>query len=77
MSGAALHHGYEPDELTVVASGTWVGDDTFEMTWQFAESPFRDTVRVHFEGPRLTLDREVNVDTGPTTRPTMTGTAVS
>jgi CubicO group peptidase (beta-lactamase class C family) len=77
MSGGALHHGYEPDELRVVASGVWISDDTFEMTWQFAESPFRDTVRVRFADSTITLDRKVNVNTGPTARPTIAGAAES
>jgi hypothetical protein len=63
-----------PDELRVVAGGGWIrDDDTFEMTWQFVEGPSRDTVRVHFDGPTMTLDREVNVNTGPTARPTIRG----
>jgi hypothetical protein len=61
--------------LRVVASGTWIRDDIFEMTWQFVESPFRDTVRVRFNGPTMTLDREVNVNSRATTRPTITGSA--
>jgi len=59
--------------VRVVAGGRWIRDDTFEMTWQFVEGPFRDTVRVHFDGPTMTLDREVNVNTGPTARPTIRG----
>jgi hypothetical protein len=77
VSGGSLHHGYEPGRMQVVAGGWWPDDDTFEMTWQFVESPFRDTVVVRFSGDELTLDRSVNVNSGSTTRPSLRGTVHS
>ena len=44
MTGNKLHHQYQPDTMVVVAGGCWVDPDTFEMTWQFAETAFRDRV---------------------------------
>lgn len=69
VSGAPLHHGYEPASLRVVAAGEWTGRDVFEMTWQFVETSFRDRVVLRFEGDALTLERSVNVNSRPTLRP--------
>lgn len=71
VSGAKLHHGYEPDSLKVVAGGRWLADDHFETRWQFVESSFRDTVDLRFDGATVKLDRRVNVNSGPTQRPTI------
>ncbi|MEU5226795.1 serine hydrolase domain-containing protein [Streptomyces toyocaensis] len=75
MPGAALHHGYEPTSQRVVAAGTWSSSTTFTMTWQFIETPFRDTVTLDFTADTVRLDRSVNVNSGPTTRPTLNGQA--
>lgn len=77
MTGARLHHGYEPDILRVVAAGRWTAQDVFEMTWQFIETSFRDTVVLRFEGETAKLDRSVNVNTFPTTRPTIHATRLN
>jgi len=77
VSGASLHHGYEPDRMRVVAGGTWRNNNTFEMTWQFVETPFRDTVTVQFSGTMVTVDRRVNVNSSETSRPTLTGTVAT
>jgi hypothetical protein len=71
VSGAALHHGYEPASLRVVSGGRWLGPETFEMTWQFVETSFRDKVVARFADGALTLDRSVNVNSRPTMRPTI------
>ena len=71
ISGAPLHHGYEPESLRVVAAGRWLDPDCFEMTWQFVESSFRDRVVLRFSGDVLSFDRSVNVNSGAKIRPTI------
>jgi hypothetical protein len=44
------------------------------MTWIFVESAFRDTVICRFAGPYMRMDRSVNVNSGATELPTLTGT---
>ncbi|MFJ3366445.1 serine hydrolase domain-containing protein [Streptomyces anthocyanicus] len=75
MPGAALHHGYEPASQRVVAAGTWSSPTAFTMTWQFVDTPFRDTVVLDFTADAVRLTRSVNVNSGPTTRPTLDGRA--
>jgi hypothetical protein len=77
MTGGKLHHQYEPDSLRVVAGGRWLDERTFEMTWQFVETAFRDRVVCRFDGDALTLDRGVNVNSAATSRPTLHGVASS
>lgn len=71
MPGAGLHHGYEPATLRVVAGGRWVDEASFEMTWQFVETAFRDRVVIRFKGDRARLDRSVNVNSGRLLTPTI------
>jgi CubicO group peptidase (beta-lactamase class C family) len=73
MSGAPLHHQYEPNHLRVVAGGRWLDEHTFEMTWQFVETAFRDRVVCRFEGDAIAVERSVNVNSAATTRPTIHG----
>ena len=73
MTGAKLHHAYEPGHLRVVATGSWLDAATFSMTWRFVETAFSDTVVCRFDGDQLRWDRCVNVNPGGTSRPTVTG----
>jgi CubicO group peptidase (beta-lactamase class C family) len=73
MTGGKLHHEYELDSMRVVASGEWRDPQTFVMTWIFVESVFRDTVVCRFDGDKVTIDRSVNVNSGPLARPTLVG----
>lgn len=75
MSGGALHHEYEPDHIRVVAGARWLDSTTLEMTWQFVESAFRDTVVCRFTGDGVTIDRSVNVNSKALSLPTLTGSA--
>jgi hypothetical protein len=75
VTGDKLHHEYQPENMRVVAGGVWKDANTFEMTWQFTETAFRDTVVCKFDGKKMTLDRSVNVNwKDHTKRPTITGT---
>jgi CubicO group peptidase (beta-lactamase class C family) len=68
-----LHHGYEMRRARVVAAARWTDPDTLEMTWIFVESAFRDTVICRFEGDRIRYSRRVNVNSGATAQPELTG----
>jgi CubicO group peptidase (beta-lactamase class C family) len=71
MTGNKLHHQYQPESMLVVAGGQWLAPDTFEMTWQFAETAFRDTVTCRFVDDQLTFDRGVNVNSAARSLPTV------
>lgn len=73
MTGAKLHHEYEPDSMPVVAGAVWTDPNTLRMTWQFVESAFRDTVICRFDGDAMTLDRSVNVNSAALSLPTLRG----
>jgi CubicO group peptidase (beta-lactamase class C family) len=75
MTGNKLHHEYQPDVMRVVADGEWDNASTFAMTWVFVESAFQDRVVCRFDGDRVTFERSVNVNSGPTTRPAVRGNA--
>jgi hypothetical protein len=74
ITGAKLHHGYESDMMRVVAGGSWKDRNTLELTWQFTESVFRDTVVCRFDRKSMTFDRRVNVNSSALARPTIRGT---
>jgi CubicO group peptidase (beta-lactamase class C family) len=65
MSGSDLHHGYELNNSPVVARACWLEPGTLQMTWIFAETAFRDTVRCEFTETTVTFKREVNLNGGP------------
>lgn len=73
MTGNRLHHEYRLPRLRVVAGARWRAADTLEMTWQFVESAFRDTVVCRFAGDTVTIDRSVNLNSAETRLPTLTG----
>lgn len=75
MTGNKLHHQYQPDSMLVVAGGQWTAPDTFEMTWQFAETAFRDTVICRFTADSVTFDRSVNVNSAALFLPTVRASA--
>ena len=40
----------------VAAAGSWKNANTFEMTWQYLETPHSDTVTCNFENNKLRLE---------------------
>ena len=76
MTGHYLHHEYEPERMPVVAGGRWGEPTRFDMTWQFVETGFRDTVSLDFSGDKVRYDRGVNINSGPLHRPTIIALAV-
>lgn len=76
MTGNKLHHQYQPGSMLVVAGGQWITPDSFEMTWQFAETAFRDTVVCRFVDDHMSFDRSVNVNSAARVLPTVQATAI-
>ncbi len=78
MSGARLHHSYQPEKgLRVAACARWLPQDgesrVLEMEWIFIETAFRDTVRLTFRQGQLQLDRQVNVNSSELSLPALHG----
>jgi hypothetical protein len=40
----------------VLASGTWNAANTFQMTWQFYQTPHHDTVTCRFDGDKVKIE---------------------
>jgi CubicO group peptidase (beta-lactamase class C family) len=59
----------------VGARGAWESDDTYAVKVCYVDSPFVQTIRLKFEGDRLTVSHGVNVSFGPTAMPTLVGRA--
>lgn len=82
MSGARLHHSYQPEKgLQVAACARWLPsvDEThvLEMEWIFHETAFRDTILMTFNGDELRLVRQVNVNSSELSLPELVGSKVS
>ncbi|WP_404401956.1 serine hydrolase domain-containing protein [Pelagibacterium halotolerans] len=78
MTGARLHHSYEPrDGLRVLACARWLpeagGWACLEMDWLFVETAFRDTVRCWIRGGTLRVTRTVNVNSSHLALPELQG----
>lgn len=69
LGGAALHHGYEPGSMRVVAAGGWPTPNRFVAQLRFAETSFRDELVLSFDEGMLKLERCVNVNSRLTYRP--------
>lgn len=74
MTGNRLHHEYRPKRQPVIAGARWLAPDRLEMTWQFVETAFRDTVLCTFTGNKVAIDRSVNLNSAETRLPTLIGT---
>jgi hypothetical protein len=74
MTGARLHHEYEPPFMRVVAGARWIDDNRLEMTWQYVEAAFRDTVMCTFVDDTVSIERSVNLNSGEKKLPTLHGT---
>ncbi|WP_233831670.1 serine hydrolase domain-containing protein [Paraburkholderia sp. ZP32-5] len=62
MPGRDLHHGYEMQDSPVVARAERVEPTALKMIWIFPETAFRDTVTASFDGAKMVLSREVNIN---------------
>ena len=59
----------------LAAAGAWTADSTFTMKIVAPETPFYSTLVFHFDGARLLLDTEHNVNFGATKLPRLEGMA--
>ena len=72
MTGAYLHHQYEPDQSRVSAIAYWSGEKTLMMEWRFPEMAFFDHVSITWDGEEeAALDRWVNMNSQDLRRPTL------
>ena len=71
MTGNRLHHEYRPERQRVVAGARWISPQRLELTWQFVETAFRDTVACTFSGNQVAIDRSVNLNSAETRLPTL------
>lgn len=71
MTGNKLHHEYQPASMRVIAGGRWVDPQTFEMTWEFVETAWRDRAVCRFDGDRMRFDHSVNVNSAAMSLPTI------
>lgn len=63
------------DSQPVALSGAWTTDDVSTVKICFYETPHILTLQLKFTGDEVQVASEMNVDFGPTERPTMTGKA--
>ena len=75
MTGHRLHHEYRPKQQKVVAGARWRSPTVLEMTWQFVETAFRDSVICTFSDGKVAIDRSVNLNSAETKLPMLIGTA--
>ena len=64
-----------PAQPAIAASGAWTSDSVFTVKLVARETPFYSTLRFRFDGDRLLLDAEHNVNFGPTKLPQLEGLA--
>ncbi|GHJ39319.1 serine hydrolase [Streptomyces sp. TS71-3] len=70
-----LHHSYQEEAALVLAAAEWSGGDAdvLTLTWHFAEGPFIDRLVLRFSDGSVSVDRAVNVNSGPTALPVAHG----
>jgi CubicO group peptidase (beta-lactamase class C family) len=75
VSSWRLHHTYQDTSASILAGAEWsVRTDTeLRLTWHFLESPFIDLITLSLGTDHITVEHGVNVNSGPTKLPTVTG----
>lgn len=75
LTGAYLHHSYEPGLTPVVASATWPAENELVIDITYVEMTFRDRIALLFEedAKKVTYLRSSNVNSGPNRRPPIRG----
>jgi hypothetical protein len=63
-----------PDKTPVALSGAWTSDSVFTVKLVGPETPFYSLMSFRFDGDRLLLDGEYNVNFGPTKQAQLVGT---
>lgn len=69
MTGAYLHHQYEPAVLRIDAIAYWSDFNTLMMEWRFPEMAFFDHVSICFEEEQVKIKRWVNMNSQDRERP--------
>jgi CubicO group peptidase (beta-lactamase class C family) len=62
-----------PEQTPVAASGAWASDSVFTVKLVAPETPFYSLLTFGFDGDRLLLDGEYNVNFGPTKQAQLVG----
>jgi hypothetical protein len=65
-----------PERPQVAASGAWTADSVFRVKLVAPETPFYSVLDFRFDGDRVLVDSEQNVNFGPTKFPRLEGRAV-
>lgn len=71
MTGAYLHHQYEPESSKICAIAFWTGEKTLMMEWRFPEMAFCDHVSLTWDGDKVKINRWVNMNSQDLERPAL------
>lgn len=71
MTGAYLHHQYEPKQLKISALAYWSDKRTLMMEWRYPEMVFFDHVSIVWKEDEICLNRWVNMNSQDLCRPTL------
>jgi hypothetical protein len=72
LPGASLHHGYRLADAPVFAGARWLAADRLELVLHYVEAVFRDTFTFTRDGDRLTMERQVNINSAARAWPVVT-----
>jgi hypothetical protein len=73
MSTMLLHHSYQDEHPPVEVGARWETDQTLVLDVIFVETPFHDTFTLKFNGDVVRMAHSVNVNSGATRLPEVTG----
>ncbi|WP_329453932.1 serine hydrolase domain-containing protein [Streptomyces sp. NBC_01497] len=70
-----LHHAYQDTAAPILATAEWSTGavDVLHLTWHFLETPFIDRLTLTLEADGVIVERQVNVNAGPTGLPAVRG----
>lgn len=71
MTGAYLHHQYEPATSRIAAIAYWSDANTLMMEWRFPEMAFFDHLSIQFEEEQVAIRRWVNMNSQDRERPVL------
>lgn len=69
MTGAYLHHQYEPEESKISAIAYWSAKNVLMMEWRFPEMAFFDHVSITWEEDGIKINRWVNMNSQDLSQP--------